>query len=60
MKTIRIGAGAGFSTDRIDPAVEVAEKGNVRYIIFECLAERTIALAHLEKKKILKKDTAPF
>ena len=51
MKTIRIGAGAGFSADRIDPAVEVAEKGNVRYIIFECLAERTIALAQLEKNK---------
>jgi len=51
MKSIRIGAGAGFSNDRIDPAVEVAEKGNVRYIIFECLAERTIAIAQLEKNK---------
>lgn len=51
MKSIRIGAGAGFSGDRIDPAVEVAEKGNVRYIVFECLAERTIAIAQLEKNK---------
>lgn len=46
MQSIRIGAGAGFSGDRIEPAVELAERGNIDYLIFECLAERTIALAH--------------
>lgn len=45
MKCIRIGAGAGYSGDRIEPAVELAEKGGIDYLIFECLAERTIALA---------------
>ncbi len=45
MKTIRIGAGSGFGGDRIEPAVELAEKGNLDYLVFECLAERTIALA---------------
>lgn len=45
MKTIRIGAGAGFSGDRIEPAVELAERGRLDYLVFECLAERTIALA---------------
>src|SRR3954469_1353490 len=45
MNSIRIGAGAGFSGDRIEPAVEVAERGEVQYLVFECLAERTIALA---------------
>lgn len=45
MKTLRIGAGAGYSGDRIEPAVELAEKGELDYLIFECLAERTIALA---------------
>ena len=45
MKTIRIGAGAGFSGDRIEPAVELAEGGRLDYLVFECLAERTIALA---------------
>ena len=45
MKTIRIGAGAGFSGDRIEPAVELAERGELDYLVFECLAERTIALA---------------
>jgi hypothetical protein len=45
MKTLRIGAGAGYSGDRIEPAVELAEKGELDYLVFECLAERTIALA---------------
>lgn len=45
MKTIRIGSGAGYSGDRIEPAVELAEKGNLDYLVFECLAERTIAIA---------------
>ncbi|WP_257168796.1 acyclic terpene utilization AtuA family protein [Bradyrhizobium sp. SRS-191] len=45
MRSIRIGAGAGYSGDRIEPAVELAEKGGLDYLVFECLAERTIALA---------------
>lgn len=49
MKTIRIGSGAGFQGDRIEPAVELAEKGELDYLVFECLAERTIALAQQEK-----------
>ena len=51
MKTIRIGSGAGYSGDRIEPAVELMEKGNLDYIIFECLAERTIALGQKDKLK---------
>ena len=46
---IRIGAGAGYSGDRIPPALELAEHGQLDYLVFECLAERTIALAQLEK-----------
>jgi hypothetical protein len=49
MKTIRIGAGAGYSGDRIEPAVELAERGELDFLIFECLAERTIALAQQAK-----------
>jgi Acyclic terpene utilisation family protein AtuA len=45
MRTIRIGSGAGYSGDRIEPAVELAEQGALDYLVFECLAERTIALA---------------
>ena len=47
--TLRIGAGAGYAGDRIPPAVELAEKGLLDYLVFECLAERTIALAQLER-----------
>lgn len=46
---IRIGCGAGFSGDRLEPAVVLAEKGNLNYLVLECLAERTIALAQKRK-----------
>lgn len=46
---IRIGCGAGFSGDRLEPAVILAEKGNLDYLVLECLAERTIALAQKRK-----------
>lgn len=48
-RVVRIGTGAGYSGDRIPPAVDLAEKGELDYLVFECLAERTIALAQLEK-----------
>lgn len=51
MKTVRIGAGAGYSGDRIEPAVELAEKGALDYLVFECLAERTIALAQQARRR---------
>ena len=45
MTALRIGTGAGFSGDRIAPAVDLAERGALDVLVFECLAERTIALA---------------
>src|SRR5574337_710444 len=51
MQTLRIGSGAGYSGDRIEPALELAEKGGIQYLVFECLAERTIALAQQAKLK---------
>src|SRR5690349_9023843 len=45
MRSIRLGAGAGYSGDRIEPAVDLAASGELDYLVFECLAERTIALA---------------
>lgn len=50
MKKIRIGSGAGYAGDRIEPAVELMEKGNLDYIIFECLAERTVAIGQQDKQ----------
>jgi hypothetical protein len=50
-RRVRIGAGAGYSGDRIEPAVELAEYGALDYLVFECLAERTIALAQQSRRK---------
>ena len=50
MRTIKIGAGAGYSGDRIEPAVDLAERGNLHYLVFECLAERTIAMAQQARR----------
>jgi len=50
-RVIRLGAGAGFARDRIDPAVALARDGNLDYLVFECLAERTIALAQQQKAR---------
>ena len=49
MRCIRIGSGAGYAGDRLEPALELIEKGNLDYIGFECLAERTSALAQQER-----------
>lgn len=49
MKRVRIGCGAGFADDRIEPAAELAERGGLDYLVFECLAERTVALAQLDR-----------
>lgn len=48
--TIRLGAGAGFAGDRVDPAVELVTKGNLDVLVFEILAERTIALAQRRRR----------
>jgi hypothetical protein len=50
MKRARIGGGAGYAGDRIEPALELVERGGIGYLVFECLAERTIALAQREKR----------
>ena len=35
MKTIRIGAGAGYSGDRIEPAIELAQQGELDYLVID-------------------------
>ena len=51
MKQVRIGSGAGYAGDRIEPAVDLIRRGNLDYIIFECLAERTISIAQKKKRE---------
>ena len=41
----RIGSGAGFAGDRVDPAVALAASGKVDAVALECLAERTLVPA---------------
>ncbi len=50
MSTYRIGSGAGYAGDRIDPAQDLAQRGALNALVFECLAERTIALAQLRRQ----------
>jgi len=45
----RIGTGAGFSADRLDPAVELVAKGRLDAIVFECIGERTLAFGHRDR-----------
>jgi len=47
---VRVGAGAGFADDRIDPAVDLVEQGALDFLVLECLAERTMALRQLEQQ----------
>jgi hypothetical protein len=45
----RIGTGAGFSADRLDPAVDLARRGELDAMILECLGERTLAFGHRDR-----------
>ncbi|HTT49731.1 MAG TPA: acyclic terpene utilization AtuA family protein [Pseudolabrys sp.] len=45
----RIGTGAGFSADRLEPAVDLVEGGRLDAIVLECLGERTVAFAHRDR-----------
>jgi hypothetical protein len=53
--TILVGCGAGFSGDRVDAAIPVVktlvERGGPAALIFENLAERTLATQHLTKRQ---------
>jgi len=48
---LRIGAGAGFQGDRLEPAVVLAAQGELDFLVLECLAERTIANAQMRRLK---------
>ncbi len=50
-RPFRIGSGAGYSGDRIDPAQDLAERGELDVLVFYCRAERTIALALLRRSR---------
>ncbi len=47
---LRLGCGAGFSSDRLEPAIDLARKGHLDYLVFETCAERTLAFGHRDRK----------
>lgn len=51
MKKVRIASGSSYWGDMLEPAIEVAEKGDVKYIGFDHLAELTMAIMQRMKAK---------
>ena len=47
---LKIGGGAGFLDDRIEPALDILENGDVDFLMLEHLAERTLALLQEAKR----------
>lgn len=47
---LRIGTGAGFSSDRLGPAVDLAEQGRLDWLVFETIGERTLAFGRRDRK----------
>ena len=62
--TVHIGCGAGFAGDRYDAAVPVvatlAQRPGERFLIYEVLAERTLALAQKLRREDPKLGYSPF
>src|SRR5918997_6588189 len=48
-EVFRIGTGAGFSADRLDPAIDLARHGDLDAMIIECVGERTLAFGHRDR-----------
>jgi hypothetical protein len=48
-EVFRIGTGAGFSADRLEPAIDLARRGALDVLVLECLGERTVAFAHRDR-----------
>ena len=49
-RTIRIGAGAAWWGDRIDPAAQLAREGALDYLCFETMAEATMSAARVRMR----------
>ena len=48
---IRIGSGAAWWGDRVEPAALNAEKGNLDYLCFETMAEATVSAAQVRARR---------
>jgi hypothetical protein len=59
VKSIRIGCGSASWGDMLDPAIELAEKGDVQYIGFDHLAELTMSILQRMKANDPKRGYIP-
>lgn len=63
-KTVYIGSGAGFAGDRLDAGIAVVEtlkrRDGPRYLIFEVMGERTLAIAQRIKMRDPDKGYSPY
>ena len=50
-KTIRIGSGAAWWGDRVEPAALNAERGKLDYLCFETMAEATVSAAQVRARR---------
>jgi len=61
---VLIGCGAGFAGDRFDAGAPLVahlrEQPGARYLMYECLAERTLALAQAERQQDPERGYSPF
>jgi hypothetical protein len=50
INSLRIGCGSAYGEDNLKPAIDLAEKGQLDYLCFDSLAERTLSLAQMRKR----------
>lgn len=50
-ETIRIGSGAAWWGDRVEPAAQNAEQGDLDYLCFETMAEATVSAAQVRARR---------
>ena len=64
MTTVHIGCGAGFSGDRLDAALPIlatlARRDGPRYLMYEVLAERTLAMAQRVRRRNPSAGYSPY
>ncbi|MEL6267498.1 MAG: acyclic terpene utilization AtuA family protein [Pseudomonadota bacterium] len=64
MSTVHIGCGAGFAGDRFDAALpilaDMARRDGPKYLIYEVLGERTLALAQKLRRRDAEAGYSPY
>ena len=60
MKTVRVGAGSACFVDMIEPAVELAERGELGYLCFDSMAEVTTVSMAKRKAQDPSKGYDPY